>query len=146
MILAAAAALAVSASEPAWPLHYQRASGEMEAGRMQSALKWFYVGQLRGRIHTNCVEQDPTGGPALLGALQEVMGGPLNLWAGGKPDVWTATIDEALAWDAANPDPDVTTDRCRAEQVTQRAGLADLRAQIDKSRSEIAAERKKNGL
>lgn len=127
-------------------MHYQRAGEEWKQGRMQSALKWFYVGQLRGRVHIGCVDQDPTGGPALLGALQEVIGAPLNEWAGGKPDLWIATIDEALAWDAANPDPDVTTDACRTAQAKERSGLADLRTYIDKNRAELAAERKKNGL
>ena len=62
------------------------------AGLDQSALQ---------RVYDERLQLNP-GAETLLGALQEVVGRPLNEWAGGNPDVWIATIDEALAWDAAN--------------------------------------------
>ena len=147
MILAlAAAAVAASTAQPTWPTHYQRAAQLWQAGQKPQALEAFYIGQLRGRINIACVKQAEDGGPALLGALQEVVGRPINEWAGGEIDQWLAGIDSALAWDAANPDPDVTTTACRTEQATQRAGLRDLRATIDRTRADIAAERARNGL
>lgn len=145
MILALAAWVSVLA-EPAWPAHYQEAATAWEAGRKDEALTKFYIGQLRGRINVSCVEQEPSGGPALLGALQEVMGTPINGWAGGDVDRWMKGIDAALLWDASHPDPDVTTDACRIEQAKQRQGLRDLRASIDRDRAEIARQRKANGL
>lgn len=146
MILALAVALAASDTEPAWPAHYLQAAEHWQAGRKDEALKAFYIGQLRGRINIGCVEQKPDGGPALLAALQETMGGPINGWAGGEIDKWLRGIDAALAWDAANPDPEVQTPACVAEQARQRDGLRELRASIDKGRADIAAERRRNGM
>jgi hypothetical protein len=146
VILALAVGMAASVAEPVWPTHYQRAAQEWQAGRKPQALEAFYIGQLRGRINIACVKQPEDGGPALLGALQEVIGRPINEWAGGEIDQWLAGIDAALAWDAAHPDPDVTTPACRQAQATQRSGLRKLRANIENSRAEIASKRKKNGL
>jgi hypothetical protein len=123
-----------------------QAAEHWQAGRREAALQAFYIGQLRGRINVGCVEQQPDGGPALLGALQESIGAPINGWAGGEIDKWLVGIDAALAWDAANNDTDVTTSACIAEQSRQRAGLRELRSNIDKGRARITAERRRNGL
>lgn len=74
-----------------------------DASTKQEALFWFYVGHLRYRYYLAANPNLPRDGePALFASLSEVVGHPINEFAGGKPDVWIAEINRALEWDAAH--------------------------------------------
>ncbi|GLR47066.1 hypothetical protein [Sphingomonas astaxanthinifaciens] len=146
LLVAALAAATATPTPSAWVGHYQQSAEAWRAGKRDDALRLFYVGQLRGRINVACVAQPADGGPALLGALNDMLGTEINGWAGGEPDRWMAGIAAALAWDAANPDPDSPGAACETERATQRKGLAELRTYIDTHRAEIADGRRENGL
>lgn len=136
---------AALAAQP-WPAFYQKANEEFAAGRRDEAVTLFYVGQLRGRIIVQCTNPRPDGDPALLASLNETVGRTMNEYAGGSPSGWAAAIDRALAFDAANPDPNAASGECRAERERQRTGLAQLRTHILSNVDEIRAQRTANGL
>lgn len=146
MIAFAVAAALMTASSGSWQAHYTKAAELLKAGKADDAVVEFYVGQLRGRTNLRCVQQEPSGGPALFASLNEVVGRPVNEHAGRSPDKWLAVIDAALAWDRANPDLENASPACVAEKERQRAGLTGLRRMIDTQRDRIREERGKNGL
>lgn len=84
-----------------WQVHYQLAAALFREGRKDEAAKWFYVGQIRGQAQVRCFED--RGGAALRGSLNEVVGREINEYLYGSVDRAVRVIDEALAWDAANP-------------------------------------------
>lgn len=129
-----------------WPGFYQKANEEFAAGNRDEAVVLFYVGQLRGRIAVACKNLARDGEPALLASLNESLGRPINEYAGGFPAGWAAAIDRALAYDAANPDPNTPSTECRAERERQRAGLTELRDHILANVDEIREQRTANGL
>lgn len=115
-------------------------------GRKDEAVFWFYAGQLRYRVHLAChPDLDPSGEPALFGALSETVGRPLNEYAFGDVPALAKTLDRVLAWDAETPD--ATTDRKTCTAVAGvRDGLAGLRDQILAEVETIRTTREKNGL
>lgn len=69
----------------------------------QEAVFWFYVGQLRYRYYLAANPNlKPDGDPALFASLSEVVGRPINEFAGGKPDLWIGEINHALQWNATH--------------------------------------------
>ncbi|MDQ3118641.1 MAG: hypothetical protein M3Q89_03590, partial [Verrucomicrobiota bacterium] len=68
------------------------------------AVFWFYLGQLRFRYHLAADPNLPRSGePALFASVSEVIGRPINEYAGADPEKWMATIDRALQWDKSHP-------------------------------------------
>lgn len=119
----------------------------VKAGRMDDAVFWFYVGQLRWRFDLAAhPEQDPTGGPALLASLMDVLGTPINAYAFGDIPRLTAVWDAVLAWDAAHDNGSTSKTRYAAAWEKQRAGLRSLRADTLARRAEIERTRVENGL
>ena len=129
-----------------WAGFYERAAKAFQDGKSDEAVTLFYIGQLRGRIVIECQSPPPDRDPALFASFQQTLGAPINGYAGGSPDGWAAAIDQALAWDAAHPDPNAASAQCRAERDRQRAGLTELRDHIRANKDEIRRERTANGL
>ena len=129
-----------------WAGFYQKANEEYAAGNRDEAVTFFYVGQLRGRVLVACQNVPRDRDPALLASLNESVGRVMNEYAGGSPAGWAAAIDRALAYDAANPDPNTPSPACRAERERQRAGLTELRDHILANVDQIREQRTANGL
>ena len=108
----------------------------------------FYLGQLRYRAHLAArrAELKPDGDPALFASLSQVVGRPLNEYAFGDIPSLVRTIDAALAYDRANPDPFTPPDKFPEANRGGRAGLEGLKAQIIADADDIRAKRRKNGL
>jgi hypothetical protein len=138
--------MAMATPANSWLQHYTKATALLGGAKRDEAVVEFYIGQLRGRTNLSCVKQEPSGGPALFASLNEVVGRPINEYAGASPDKWIASIDAALAWDLANPDPENGSSKCTSEKMRQRGGLTGLRKMIDTQRDTIREERRKNGL
>lgn len=84
-----------------WITFYFAAESLFNAGERDEAVRWFYVGQLRGRTVASL---DRDGATAMaVDALQHAVGQPLNEYAGGDLQNWIAAVDWALAWDAQHP-------------------------------------------
>lgn len=117
------------------------------AGDKNEAVRWLYVGQIRWRFHLAVNPNLPADGdPALLASMMEMVGRPINEWAGGDVDGWIASMRAALAWDDANPNG-FTSKADHAEELAQvRRGLGELIASIEQRRTAIPGERARNGL
>jgi hypothetical protein len=142
----AAAQIDASLESQAWPAFYQRAGELFEQGRRDEAVTLFYIGQLRGRIVAQCKDVPPDQDPALLASFNATLGQTINEYAGGSPRGWADAIDRALEWDAAHPDPNASSARCRSERMDQREGLGQLRTMILSSADAIRRQRTENGL
>jgi hypothetical protein len=128
-------------------LYYIVAAKLMCEGRWDEAVFWYYVGQLRFRIHLAArPEIDPTGDPALFASFTEVIGRPINEYAFGDIEAVTATIDEVLKWDDDHPDGFTSKDDFPDERENVREGLKDLRAEALAQADEIRQKRKEMGL
>lgn len=95
------------------------------------AIYWFYVGQLRFRYHLAANPGlAPSGDPALFASLSEVVGRPINEYAGGHPAAWIAGIDRALQWDASHEN--LFTPKSRAPKAYRdtRLGLLAMRNEV----------------
>lgn len=113
----------------------------------QEAVFWFYVGQLRYRYYLAATPNlKPDADPALFASLSEVVGRPINEFAGGKPDLWISEINHALEWDAAH-DNGFTPKSKSPENYRQiRAGLVAMRDQLAATKDKLLETRRKNGL
>jgi hypothetical protein len=135
-----------------WVTFYFAGEKLFEAGRHEEGLRWFYVGQIRGRT---IAQLDRGGGTSpTVQALQHLIGQPLNEYAGRDQQGMVAVIDWAVAWDGENPltigsvrglgnsfdwsgtaplpfrTIQVTSDQFETAYQAQRAGIAGLRAAI----------------
>jgi hypothetical protein len=124
--------------------YYALAKRLFESGARDEAVFWFYVGQIRFRSYLSShpnLKRD--GDPALFGALSEVIGRPINVYAFGDIPALAAIIDRALAWDAAHDD--VHTPRGVARDKV-REGLVAMKADILANEDRYRAQRAANGL
>lgn len=116
-------------------------------GRRDDAVRWFYVGQLRFRIHLKASPNlDPGGEPALFASLNATIGREVNEYAGGDVEAWVAEIGKALAWDSQHPNALTPKEAHAAVHAEIRRGLEALAQQISGSAEKIRAERQKRGL
>jgi len=132
-------------SHPAF--HYVLAARLFEANRKDEAGFWFYAGQLRYRIRLAChpnLRRDIE--PALFGSLQETVGRPINEYVAGSTSGWAATMERALAWDAATHNGFEPRAPCRAAIADQRRGLGELIAHVRENGDQIRRDRAANGL
>lgn len=124
-----------------WVTFYEAAAKLFSQGRRDEAIKWYYAGQIRGRVAAG-LDPDPSRNNALLGALNHGLGQPINEYAGRDKDNWGKQIDAALAWDAEHPLPanpkavigisDVAWDAANFQAVYDevRAGLKEMRTKL----------------
>lgn len=87
-----------------WTSFYQAAQQLFDTDRKDEAVKWFYIGQLRGRV-ASALDPDPSRNGALLEALNAGIGQRINKYAGEDIDNWIEQIDAAMAWDKEHPLP-----------------------------------------
>lgn len=119
----------------------------LEADRGDEATFWFYVGQLRYRFDLEANPHgDPSGSPALFGALLGTVGEEINVRAGADPGRWAHQIDEALHWDARHPNGFTSKTRHTRELAKVRGALAELRDTVASNKDRIRAEREQNGV
>jgi hypothetical protein len=127
--------------------YYVLASRLLAANRQDEAMLYFYAGQLRYRIRLACHPDLPPGTePALFASLQEEVGTRVNGYAGADPDAWAAAIERARDWDARTRNGYEPKAPCQAQIADQRGGMGALVEQIRRSKDQIRAERRANGL
>ena len=115
--------------------------------KKDDAVFWFYVGQLRYRIHLKARPGgDPSGDPALFSSLSATIGQSINEYAGGSVEGWVAAIDRALTWDEAHPDGFTPKDEFPDARAEIRKGLLSLREHLTQNSDQIREQRKANGL
>lgn len=132
-------------SHPA--VFYAYAQRLFAEGRRGEAVTWFYVGQLRFRFHLAASPRLPRDGdPALMASLNATIGQTLNEWAGGSPQDWAASIDQALAWDAAHGNAITSQQTHEKAWQDTRSGLAGLRDSILANAQDIREQRARRGL
>jgi hypothetical protein len=113
----------------------------------REALFWFYVGQLRYRYHLAAnPDLPPDGDPALFASFSEVIGRPINEYAGGVPDIWIAEMNHALEWDNAHDNGFTPKTKSPDKYRQIRAGLVSMREQISAMKDKLPEMRRKNGL
>ncbi len=118
--------------------YYALAKKLFEQGERDEAVFWFYAGQIRYRAYLLGNPKLPLDGdPALFASLSEVVGKPINVYAFGDIAGLVKSIDRALAWDAANPDPYSKA----PEREQSRNGLSGLKAKVIATADEIRATR-----
>jgi hypothetical protein len=126
---------------------YVLAAKLFEAGEKDEAVFWFYTGQLRYRCYLAAnPDLDPSGDPALFGALSVQVGEPLNVYAFGDVPRLAATITRALDWDAAHTDGSTDRSAHAAACAEVRNGLVELREHVLANQDQIAQSRKEAGL
>ena len=125
---------------------YVLATKLMGEGRMDEAVRWFYIGQLRYRFHLASKPATIANDQPLFTALSESVGRPINEYAFGDVDAAVAEIDAALAWDAAHPNNFTSKERYASELVKVREGLQKLRDDMVARKDEIRETRARNGL
>jgi len=118
----------------------------MREGRMDDAVRWFYIGQLRYRFHLATKPTTMANDQPLFSALSESVGRPINEYAFGDVDAAVAEIDAALAWDAAHPNAFTSKQRYSKELADVRSGLQRLRDDMLARKQEIRETRTRNGL
>lgn len=127
--------------------YYGYAGRLFSEGKKDEAVLWFYVGQLRYRIHLKANPQlDRSGDPALFASLNATLGQKINEYAGGDPKIWAAQIAAALKWDDKHLNDFTPKKKFKEVHAEIRAGLAKLSQQIVDGADKMREERKKRGL
>jgi hypothetical protein len=128
-------------------LYYGYAIRLFDQGKKDDAVFWLYVGQLRSRFYLKANPNlDPGGDPAAFGALHATIGPTINGYAGGNVKEWGKTIDRALEWDARVTNGFTSKEKFAAIYEENRAGLKNMRDQLETQADSIRAQRKKAGL
>ena len=118
-----------------------------DSATKQEAIFWFYVGQLRYRYYLKATpDLRPDGDPALFASFSEVIGRPINEYAGGVPDVWIAQINKALEWDTVHDNGFTPKSKSPEDYRQIRAGLVTMRDQLAAMKDKFPEMRRKNGL
>lgn len=141
-----------------WVAFYEAAAKLFADGRKNEAVKWYYAGQIRGRVAAG-IDPDPSRNNALLTSLNYGLGKPINEYAGRDLDNWVKQIDAALAWDKEHPLPndpqkvigisDVAWDSANFQAVYAevRNGLKSMRDELAATDpAEFKRQRAANGL
>jgi hypothetical protein len=127
--------------------YYKYAAYLWKGGKKDEALFWFYAGQLRYRFHLKAnPDLDKSGDPALFASLQEMLGKPINMYAGSDAENWVRKIDDVLAWDAEKPNGFTSKEEHREEWEKVRKGLADFKEYINTHQDELKNQREQNGV
>ena len=130
------------------PVTYLELAGQLlNEGKMDEAVVWYYVGQIRYRAYlTANPELAPSGDPALYGSLKYILGTPINEYAGSNPDNWVKLIEQAIQWHHENPNFFTPKDTHSEIYSTIEAGFIEFRDSVKSSKEEIRKQRAANGL
>ena len=125
------------------PAHFYILAGKLfSANKRDEAVFWFYVGQLRYRIHLDANPKiDPTGDPALFTALSAMTGQPINHYAFGDIPRLAKTIDDVLKWDAEHENKYTSRDEHPQAHKKNRDGIRKLQKYIVENEDEIKVRR-----
>lgn len=127
--------------------YYVLAAKLFEHGDKDEAVFWFYLGQLRFRFELLAnPSQDPSGGPALFGALSAEVGGPINEYAFGDIPKLAQTIDAVLQWDATHDNTYTPKQPHQAALTQVRQGLLELKQTTLARQDQIKIQRRADGL
>jgi hypothetical protein len=137
-----------SGIEKRHPAAYYVLAGKLfGAGRQDEAVFWFYAGQLRYRFYLSANPGlPPSGDPALFASFSEVIGRPINEYAFGDIEQFSATIDKVLAWDERTDNAFTSKAAHGAALKDVRGGLIKMREYLTVNADQIRAQRKQNGL
>ena len=131
------------------PADYYKLAAKLfqDGSTKQEAVFWFYVGQLRYRYYLAANPNlKPDGDPAVFASLSEVVGRPINEFAGGKPDLWIGEINHALDWDAAHENRFTSKNKSPDNYRQIRDGLIAMRDQLSAMKDKLPEIRRQNGL
>jgi hypothetical protein len=124
--------------------YFVLAAKKFEEGKRDEATFWLYAGQIRYRAYLLANPKlEPSGDPALFASLMQQVGRPINEYAFGDTTQLAKIIDQALEWDAKNPDP-LTPKSPKRDEV--RENLLVMKSRLVTERDFIRQERKKKGL
>jgi hypothetical protein len=107
------------------------------------AVRWMYVGQLRGTVAAS-FDPDPSSSSAALGSMNFAVGQPLVAKAKKDPAKWLAAIDWALDWDKQHP-MTITQSPAKASPEAFAKAYEKARASLTKVRDAVAAGVKTGG-
>lgn len=129
------------------PAAYMKLAGNLlKAEKYRAAIKWYYVGQIRFKAH---LLANPTleksGDPALYASLKYVVGSPINKYAGGNPDEWASSIQEAIQWHNSNPNSFTSKNKYSEIYNKLIASYKELHVWILNNKDKIRKKRKQNG-
>jgi hypothetical protein len=127
-----------------WNDYYTLAAALFREGRNEEAARWFYIGQIRGQAQVRCFEDRQAA--TLRGSLNDVVGQDINIYLYGSTARAVRIIDEALAWDAANPNPHLPMPKCAEALEIARADKMEQREWTLANVEKIRANRAANGL
>ena len=85
-----------------WPIYYHIAGAIYHYKPDQEAVMWLYTGKFRAHIASR-FDPNPRASAALTEMSDELVGRPINAFAGSDKDLWLRAIDAAIAWTKANP-------------------------------------------
>lgn len=126
--------------------YYLYASRIFNEGRKDDAVVWYYVGELRYRFLLEARPSLEREESTVFNTMHSTVGGMINQYAAGDLNRWIGQIDEALAWDEANPNGFTSKVAYPAAYRSSRAGGEKLKAAIKSDPEKIRAMRAKKGL
>ena len=127
--------------------YIQLAAQLLNDGKMDEAVKWYYVGQMRFRAHLKANPSlDKSGDPALYSSFKYVVGTPINEYAGGSPDDWVKLIEQAIDWNKKNPNN--FTDKEKHPEIYSEIenNFQEFKTYVIENKDKIRKQRAENGL
>lgn len=126
--------------------YYLYASRIFNEGRKDDAVVWYYVGELRYRFLLEARPSLEREESTVFSSVHSMVGGMINQYAAGDLNRWIGQIDQALAWDEANPNGFTSKVAYPAAYRSSRDGGEKLKAAIKSDPEKIRAMRAKRGL
>ena len=118
-----------------------------KADKKDDAVFWFYVGQIRFRVHLAANPKlEPSGDPALFSSLNYTLGQPINEYAGGDPDTWVKQTKKAKQWDSDNPNKTTPKEKNKTVYNQILSGLDQMINNIEQNKEMLRKQRDARGL
>ncbi|WP_438467005.1 hypothetical protein [Marinomonas sp. PE14-40] len=117
----------------------------LNEGKLDEAVKWYYVGQMRFRAYLMANPNlEKSGDPALYASLNYVIGTPINEYAGQNSDHWVKLIEESIKWHSDNPNG--FTPKSTHEEIYKEieGDFFKFRDYVLENKEEIREQRAKN--
>ncbi|HWZ63569.1 MAG TPA: hypothetical protein VNX02_11140 [Steroidobacteraceae bacterium] len=132
----------------AHPDNYYAYAGRLwRDGEKDRAVFWLYVGEVRFRfLLLTEPNADPSGDPALFGAMRETIGRPIMTYASSDVEKWSKEIDAALQWDQSNQNGFTSKSRFNKQWEEARSSLVKTRDYIVAHADDIQKKRTQEGI